>query len=108
MELERVLEELEFDRQTLEKLRLLQEREREYKHRRQAEGIARAKERGVRFGRPKVQVRNLEHVYELYISNQISVTDASKISGIARSTIYRKLREYQEQTTAAVSKESRA
>ena len=96
MKLERMVQEMGIDDQTIEKLRLLMDQERQYRRQRQAEGIARAKERGVQFGRPRVTVRNLDHIYQLYMRNEISITDASKLCGVPRSTIYRKLREYSE------------
>ena len=72
-------------------LRELQRLEREERRARQAQGIEQAKARGVRFGRPRTEVRGLEHVYALYATNQISVTEAAKLCGIPRSTMYRRL-----------------
>ena len=71
--------------------------EQEERRARQAQGIEQAKARGVRFGRPRTEVRGLEHVYALYATNQISVTEAAKLCGIPRSTMYRRLCERNKQ-----------
>lgn len=69
---------------------ILDQKRQEDRHQ-QAVGIQRARERGVRFGRPRIEVRGFEHVYAQYASNQISVTEAAKLCGIPRSTMYRRI-----------------
>jgi DNA invertase Pin-like site-specific DNA recombinase len=62
---------------------------------RQAEGIAAAKARGVRFGRPE---KNLPDDFGALIKQwerrQINTEDILKLSGFCRSTFYSKLKEY--------------
>ena len=101
MELQKVAEKLNLDETVRCELERVIQYEQEERRRRQAEGIARAKARGVRFGRPCVKVRGLEHVYTLYSTNQISVTEAAKLCGIPRSTMYRKLCEYSKRDNKA-------
>lgn len=79
------------DPEIREMLQTILEQKRQEDLRQQALGIQRAKARGVRFGRPRTEVRNFDHVYALYATNQISVTEAAKLCGVPRSTIYRRL-----------------
>ena len=61
--------------------------ERENTRRRQAEGIAAAKERGVRFGREKLPVPDdFYPLWESYIRRDISARAAAKTLGVAHST----------------------
>ena len=62
---------------------------------RQAEGIKIAKEKGVVFGRPKIQLPlNTFNVIKKYKNKKINSYDASKLLGISRSTFYRLLKNY--------------
>ena len=64
--------------------------ERENIKQRQAEGIASARARGVRFGRPPKQVpENFERVNELWRSGAISSREAASRLGVARSTFFK-------------------
>lgn len=55
--------------------------------RRQAEGIAAARLRGIRFGRePRPLPRNFIEIYELWKAGAIPATEAAKRCGMARST----------------------
>ena len=69
--------------------------ERESIRKRQAEGIAAAKARGVRFGRP---VKRPSDDFVLLIKQwergKISFEDILNLTGLKRSTFYRRLREY--------------
>ena len=57
---------------------------------RQAEGIAAAKRRGVKFGRPSKQLPdNFEEVCERWIKKEIAVSEAVQICGMAQSTFFR-------------------
>ena len=65
------------------------ENERNGIRQRQAEGIAAAKMRGVRFGREPIQLpENFEKVCQKWKLGQISVTEAAKECGMAQTTFY--------------------
>ena len=67
--------------------------EREFIRQRQAEGIAAAKAKGVRFGRrPDELPPRFEEVCRLYASGQLSVRKAAKELGMSKSSFYRKCR----------------
>ena len=60
-------------------------------HQRQAEGIAAAKARGVRFGRiPKPLPGNFHEVYKRWKQKKISVSQAAKECGLPQTTFYDK------------------
>lgn len=62
---------------------------------RQAEGIAAAKKRGVRFGRP--QIKRPEHfgqTVRAWEKKEITAEEAMRQCGMSESTFYRRLREY--------------
>lgn len=68
------------------------ETERAFIKKRQKEGIAIAKAKGVKFGRPKVKIpRNFEEVATRFLNKEITNTEASKILGLSRPTFYRYL-----------------
>lgn len=61
--------------------------ERENTRQRQAEGIAAAKARGVRFGREKLPIpEDFYPLMDSYLSNDISARSAARMLGIAHST----------------------
>ncbi len=65
--------------------------EREFIHQRQAEGIAAAKQRGVKFGRNKIELpSNFEKAKDCYLSGTLSVRKAAKLCDMNPSTFYRK------------------
>lgn len=69
--------------------------ERENIRKRQAEGIAAAKSRGVKFGRPTVKISDdFEKIVELWRSKEISIDEAVILCGVSEATFYRRLREY--------------
>lgn len=71
----------------LQVLSFVAQNERENIRRRQAEGIAAAKESGVRFGRePKPLPMDFVRVYELWRKGRISTAEAARRCGMARST----------------------
>lgn len=66
------------------------ERERENIKIRQAEGIASAKSRGVKFGRPaKDTPKEFIRAYDLYKQGLIKVKDVMSMCSIAKSTFYK-------------------
>ena len=69
--------------------------EREFIRQRQAEGIAAARARGVRFGRrPDALPQRFEEACRLYASGQLSVRKAAKELGMSKSSFYRKCRRF--------------
>ncbi len=72
------------------------ELERENILERQAEGIAIAKAEGRFNGRPKVEIENFEELYSDWKENKLAVSKICKANGIARSTWYRKVNEFEE------------
>lgn len=64
-------------------------------HQRQAEGIAAARARGVKLGRPpKALPSNFYKVYQEWSGKKISVSEAAKECGMPRSTFYYKAKVY--------------
>ena len=77
----------------LQLLSFVAENERINIHQRQAEGIAAAKRRGVRFGRPPITVPdNFEENYRLWKDKKISAEQASENCGLTIDTFYRMCR----------------
>jgi len=63
---------------------------------RQAEGIAAAKARGVRFGRmPKPLPENFQEVYQRWLMKEISVSQAAMECGMPRTTFYERAKAYE-------------
>ena len=71
----------------LQVLSFVAQKERENIRQRQAEGIAAAKARGVRFGRtPAVLPDNFEAVLKMWKDNNLTDSEAARLCGMARST----------------------
>jgi len=71
------------------------ELERGYILQRQAEGIASARLRGVRFGRPiKKPPENFGELVKLWERGKLPVDEVLKRTGLKEATFYRRLREY--------------
>ena len=80
---------------TLQILSFVAQKERENIRVRQAEGIAVAKERGVRFGRPAVPIpENFPFVVAEWEEGSLSFHEALAQTGLSYGTFYRRLREY--------------
>lgn len=82
----------------LQILSFVAQSERENIRKRQAQGIAVAKSKGVRFGRPKVSVPDGFGMQVLkWKKREISTAEILKLTGLSKSTFYRKVSEYNEQ-----------
>ena len=71
------------------------EMERDYIRQRQSEGIAIAKAEGRFNGRPKKETENFDSIYADWKAEKITATAASKLCDMARSTFYRRVKEYE-------------
>ncbi len=79
----------------LQILSFVAENERTNIRQRQAEGIAAAKARGVRFGRPEIDLPdNFGEVIEAHDRQEISTKEALGLVGMSQSTFYRRKKEY--------------
>ena len=71
--------------------------ERAFMHRRQAEGIAAAKLKGIKFGRPRKKApANFGAVVEQWEQREITFKEVLKQSGLTKSTFYRRLSDYKD------------
>lgn len=81
----------------LQVLSFVAENERVNIKQRQAEGIKLAKEKGVKFGRPRaITPDNTTDILDDYINHKISNTKASKMIGVSRGTFFRLVKERKE------------
>ena len=79
----------------LQLLSFVAENERENIRSRQAEGIAIAKQKGVRFGRPRVTIpSNFSEVAAAYLSRTISYAEALRLTNLRPTTFYRYIKGY--------------
>ena len=79
----------------LQILSFVAQSERENIKKRQAEGIAAAKAKGVKFGRPEVPMPNdFDKYMAKWEKGQITTSEVLKLTGLNKSTFYRKVREY--------------
>ena len=82
----------------LQILAYVAETERAFIRQRQAEGIAAAKAKGVRFGCQKMEVPvDFKKYFDLWRSGQISTRKAAESLHMSHSTFYRRCREYMEE-----------
>ena len=64
-------------------------------YQRQMDGIAAAKAKGVKFGRPRVEPpENFPEIVNALENKAITAKEAIKQSGMAEATFYRRLRDY--------------
>ena len=78
----------------LQVLSFVAENERTNIKQRQAEGIRIAKEKGVKFGRPKaVLPPNTNEILDKYLNKEINNIEAAKLIGISRGTFFRLVKE---------------
>lgn len=79
----------------LQLLSFVSENERVNIKQRQAEGIAAAKKRGVKFGRPiKEMPEDFEEIIKKWEQKVLSIREITAMYGISESTFYRRLREH--------------
>lgn len=78
----------------LQLLSYVAQNERENIRTRQCEGIAAAKKRGVRFGRPTVELpKNFLKICREYGSGEITLDEALRLTGMKKSTFYKRYNE---------------
>lgn len=79
----------------LQILSFVAQSERENIRKRQAEGIAAAKAKGVRFGRPEIAIPDeFSQIVRQWEKKEITFEEATKQCGMSGTTFYRRLREY--------------
>lgn len=79
----------------LQILSFVAQNERENIRKRQAQGIAAAKARGVRFGRPEKPIPdNFVDIVKSWEKKEIKISDVVRICDMSEPTFYRRLREY--------------
>ena len=72
------------------------ENERDTIRQRQSEGIAVAKAKGKKFGRPKVEIeQGFNEVYEKWQNEEITAVKAMGILNMKRNTFYRRVQEFE-------------
>ena len=79
----------------LQILSFVAQNERENIKKRQAQGIAAAKARGVRFGRPEKPIPdNFVDIVKSWEKKEIKISDVVRICDMSEPTFYRRLRDY--------------
>lgn len=79
----------------LQVLSFVAQSERESIRKRQAQGIASAKARGIAFGRPKKEIpETFTDLLKAWEQDQISISEITKQCNISKSTFYRRAKEY--------------
>ena len=87
----------------LQLLSFVAQNERETIRQRQAEGIAAAKMRGVRFGKPRSALpQNFPELYQRWRKKQLTIHEFAEICNIGRSTLYTKISEYEKQQSIKI------
>ncbi len=79
----------------LQLLSFVAENERDNIRQRQAEGIAAAKARGVRFGKPVIPMpENFPELYGQWETGSITINELAGLCNMGRSTMYKRIGEY--------------
>ena len=79
----------------LQILSFVAQSERENIKKRQAQGIAAAKLKGIKFGRPESPLPdNFSQIVRKWEKKQITIHDVTKLCNMSEATFYRRLREY--------------
>lgn len=80
----------------LQLLSYVAQKEREDIKKRQRDGIAAAKSRGVIFGRPQIKApENLGELIAAYLAGATSLNRAAQLAGMSRSTFYARVRAFE-------------
>ena len=80
---------------------MAEQERREERRARQAEGIAAARARGVRFGAdPKPLPDNFDECYEAWLNGDMTATDAAAACGLSRKGFYRMRKKKQDRNAA--------
>lgn len=80
----------------IEVLGAVAEEERKKIKTRQSEGIAAAKEKGIKFGRPKAEYPILwDEVYKKWKNGELKAVDAMKILNLKKTTFYKLVKAYE-------------
>lgn len=83
----------------LQVLSFVAENERSNIKQRQAEGIAAAKARGVKFGRPPIPLpENFYEVHKRWRRKEISVKEAARLCRMSKSTFHDRAKKYEKET----------
>ena len=91
----------------LQILSFVAEMERRKIKERQAQGIAIAKQKGIRFGRPKLILPpKFEESKALYLSHRLSLRDAADMAGMTSSTFHRHVTGWYDKQPSATRKEN--
>lgn len=62
------------------------------------EGLARAKNEGVKLGRPPVKLsKDFQKYYDMWKFEKINATEFAKLLGVSRTTLYKYIKQYEEQ-----------
>ena len=81
----------------LQLLSFVAENERENIRRRQAEGIAAAKARGIRFGKPMIPIpAEFPELYKKWEAGHMSVYEFARLCNMGKSTMYTRIKEYRD------------
>jgi len=84
--------------QFLSLLSYVAEQERKKIMQRQAEGIVVAKDKGVKFGRPRLETPdNFKEVYVRWKNAEIMAVEAMKMLSMTKTTFYRQVKEFEQQ-----------
>ncbi len=79
----------------LQVLSFVAQSERENIRKRQAEGIAAAKAKGIKFGRPVIKTPdNFPEIVQRWKNGTINTKDAARMCGMCESTFYHRIRDY--------------
>ncbi len=79
----------------LQILSFIAQNEHENIKKRQLQGIAAAKQKGIKFGRPKKPIpENFETLIQIWEQKEASLNEILEICDMSEATFYRRLREY--------------
>lgn len=97
MTIEEFAKEMNLDKETKDILELYLSYRRQAADELRSEGMSRAKARGVKFGRPRVDNPKVHSLCRRYTAGELTLEEAAQLAGVSRSTIWRRAREYARQ-----------